>query len=78
MRSAEAEISVRNRSSLRRSVTSASRCSVMSVLVPNQRRMAPVPSRTGSARDRNQRKVPSRPRSGNVSSQGSPAAEAAS
>ena len=75
MRSAEAWTSVRNRSSLRRRVSSAARCTVMSVLVPNQRTIAPEASRTGSARDRNQRYSPSWRRSGNVSSQTSPLGE---
>ena len=45
----------------------------MSVLAPNQREIAPPQaSRIGAARDRNQRYWPSAPRSGKVSSQGSP------
>ena len=40
---------------LHRNAFSASICSVISVLVPNQRTTLPVSSRMGSARDRNQR-----------------------
>jgi len=64
---------LRARSAARR----ASSCSVTSVLLPNQRTMAPDSSRIGTARDRNQRYSPSRPRSGTVSSQTDPCASAA-
>ena len=67
----------RNLSSLRSTRISQARCSVTSVLVPNQRTSRPAPSRIGRARDRNQRYWPSLPRSGKVSSHGSLAAMAA-
>jgi len=55
-------------SSSRRWRPFASRISVLSVFVPNQRTTSPCSSCTGSARDRNQRKTLSCRRSGKVSS----------
>jgi len=57
---------------MRHSSSWDSRCSVMSVLVPNQPTTVPLSSWMGVARERNQRYSPEAPRRGKVSSQGSP------
>ena len=70
------EIACSNWLRLSRRACSSSRCSVTSVLVPNQRTTRPSASVMGSARERNHRYSPSLLRSGKVSSHGSPVAKA--
>src|SRR5205085_5185576 len=65
-----------NSSRLARRAFSNSRCSVISVLVPNQRDTLPSESKIGSARERNHLYSPVSLRKGKVSSHGSPVANA--